>query len=542
MKRRKFFRAGMAGIGVAAVYISGCKMPSGEASHVSTSVTTPASPFELQEADILSLQELMNSGKYTSRSICEAYLKRIELVDRSGPMLNTIIELNPDALSLADALDKERKGGKVRGYLHGIPVLVKDNIDTGDKMMTTAGALAMVGNVAAKDAFIVAQLRKAGAVILGKTNLSEWANFRANRSSSGWSSRGGQTKNPYILDRNPCGSSSGSGAAASANLCAITIGTETNGSIACPSSINGIVGLKPTVGLVSRSGIIPISQTQDTAGPMTRTVTDAAILLSAIVGVDQEDPVTKESEGKVHADYTKFLEVNGLAGKRIGVEKSMLKGHEGVDKLLLEALDTMKSKGATIVEIDLISKVKEIGSSEFTVLQFEFKDGLNRYLSKAKAPVKSLQEVIDYNLKNEAKAMPFFKQDILESAQRKGGLDSIEYQTALKKILDISRGALNVVMKSEKLDAICGPTNGPSWCTDLVNGDTSTGYGIYGSAAIAGYPHITVPMGLTFGLPIGLSFIGLPYSEPSLLTLAFAYEQASQKRTVPEFKSIAILQ
>lgn len=481
------------------------------------------------------LQQGMGDGKYTSRKITELYLRRIESIDRNGISLNAIIEINPDALSIADALDAERKNGKIRGPLHGIPVLVKDNIDTGDKMMTTAGSLALEGHHAAQDAFIIKQLREAGAVIMGKTNLSEWANFRSERSSSGWSSRGGQTRNPYVLDRNPCGSSSGSGVAVAANLCAVAIGTETNGSIACPSSINGIVGIKPTVGLVSRSGIIPISHTQDTPGPMTRTVEDAAILLGAITGIDDKDGITYESENKSFTDYTRFLDINGLQGKKIGIEKSFLKVHEGVDELFQQAIDTLKQKGATVVEVDLLEKVKDISGEEYTVLQYEFKDGLNRYLVSTNAGVKTLSEVIDFNKNNEPLAMPYFKQEILEKSDKKESLESQEYKAALEKILSVSRNSIDDTLASLKLDAICGPTNGPSWCTDLVNGDFFTGYGMYSPAAIAGYPHISVPMGAVQGLPVGLTFLSKAYDEPGLISIAYAFEQASMKRAIPVF-------
>ena len=506
--------------------------------------TQPGAPheFELNEVTIDQLQEAMREGKYTSRAIAELYLKRIAEVDNDGPVLNSIIEVNPEALVIAEALDKERKEGKVRGPLHGIPVLLKDNIDTADKMMNTAGSLALEGNFPDKDAFIVKKLREGGAVILGKTNLSEWANFRSSRSSSGWSSRGGQTKNPYVLDRNPCGSSSGSGAAVAANLCAIAIGTETNGSIACPSSVNGIVGIKPTVGLLSRSGIIPISHTQDTAGPMTRTVRDAAIALGVLAGIDAEDPITQQSEGKAHRDYTGFLEAEGLKGKRIGVEKSFLKAHEAIDELLKQAIDTLKLKGAEIVEVDFLEKVKEASNDEYKVLQYEFKDGLNRYLAKVKGPIKSLKDVIDFNNQDEARAMPFFKQEILESSEKKGPLEGKEYKEALKKILSISRNGIDGMLKEHRLDALCGPTNGPTWCIDLVNGDFFTGYGMYSSASIAGYPHISVPMGMVHGLPIGLTFLSSAYHEPELLTIAYAYEQASKKREAPKFISTAIPQ
>lgn len=534
MKRRTFIKAGtLTGLSLTTLGVYSCRQntPSGEHAAADKNAV-----FALNEITIDDLQRKMEDGTLTSRSLTELYLKQIEDLDKDGPKLNSVIELNPDALAIADGLDRERKEGKLRGPMHGIPVLIKDNIDTGDKMMTTAGALAMEGHKASKDAFIITQLRKAGAVVLGKTNLSEWANFRSTRSSSGWSSRGGQTKNPYALDRNPCGSSSGSGAAVAANLCAVAIGTETNGSIACPSSINGIVGIKPTVGLLSRSGIIPISITQDTAGPMARTVKDAALLLGALTGVDSSDPITKESEGKYHTDYTKFLDPEGLEGKRIGVEKSLLKGHEVVDRLLSEAIAVMKSKGATIIEVDLLSKVREIDDAEYAVLQYEFKDGLNRYLSTANARMKSLKDVIAFNRQNENTAMPYFKQEILESSEAKGGLDSPEYREALKKILGTTRAALDNVMKEHQLAAICGPANGPTWCTDLINGDFFTGYGFYSTAAVAGYPHITVPMGVVFDLPIGLSFLGLPYGEPGLIAIAHAYEQSSKKRLQPSFR------
>jgi amidase len=432
-------------------------------------------------------------------------------------------------------MDKERKEGNVRGPLHGIPILIKDNINSADKMMTTAGALALEGNIASADAFIVTRLREAGAVLLGKTNLSEWANFRSERSTSGWSSRGGQTRNPYVLDRNPCGSSSGSGSAVSANLCAIAIGTETNGSIACPSSINGVVGIKPTVGLWSRSGIIPISATQDTAGPMTRTVKDAAILLGALTGIDERDPATASSKGKSQTDYTSFLKADGLKGKRIGIEKSYLKVHEGVDAILSKALDQMKNAGAEVIEVDLLGKTREAGGSEYMVLKYEFKDGVNKYLAGANAKVKSLEDVIKFNRDNEPKAMPYFKQEILEASQALGGLDSKEYTEALTKLLTVTRGALDNVFKENKLDALCGPANGPSWCTDLVNGDYSTGYGAYSPAAIAGYPSITVPMGMVFELPIGLAFIGKAFGEGELISIAYAYEQVSKNRIAPKF-------
>ena len=495
--------------------------------------------FSIEEITIDDLQKRFQSGQITARSVTQMYLDRIAAIDKSGPTINSIIELNPDALAIAELMDAERKAGKIRGPLHGIPILIKDNIDTADKMQTTAGALAMEGNIASKDAFIVAQLRAAGAVILGKTNLSEWANFRSSRSSSGWSSRGGQTHNPYVLDRSPCGSSSGSGASVSANLCVIAVGTETDGSIACPASMNGVVGIKPTVGLVSRTGIIPISKTQDTAGPLSRTVRDAAILLNILRGIDPNDPAPTynglPNPMTQKVDYTKFLDENALKGKQIGIEKSLLKHHEGIDNLLQKALETMKAKGATIVEVDLLSVSRKIGDSEYKVLQYEFKDGLNKYLKTANAKVKSLKEVIDFNLKNEAKTMPFFKQEILEMSEKLGDLSSKEYLEALAKYHPIIQKHMDNLLKDNKLDAICGPATGAAWCNDLVNGDAWSGYGAYGPAAMAGYPSVTVPMGAINGLPIGLSFMGKAWDEGNLIGLGYAFEQATKGRIVPKF-------
>ncbi|MFD2247274.1 amidase [Pontibacter ruber] len=541
MNRRNFLRnTSLASLTLSTLALGACQTSAPEEKKAENKSNTEdksaGQGFALEEATIGELQQKMQRGEYTSRAITELYLQRIEAIDHNGPRLLSVIEVNPDALSIADAMDQERKAGKVRGPLHGISVLIKDNIDTSDKMLTTAGSIALEGNRASKDAFIVAKLRESGAVLLGKTNLSEWANFRSTRSASGWSSRGGQNKNPYILDRTPCGSSSGSGVAVAANLCAVAIGTETDGSIVCPASVNGVVGFKPTVGLLSRSGIIPISHTQDTAGPLARTVTDAVILLGALTGVDTADPVTKESTGKALTDYTKFLDVNGLQGKRIGVEKSFLKGHEDIDSMLQEALDLLKSKGATIVEVEIIKKINELSASEYKVLQYEFKDGVNKYLATSNAKVKSLKEVIAFNKQHADKAMPYFKQEILESSEDLGDLNSKEYKEALQKNLTTSRKAINDLMKEHKLDAISGPTYGPSWCIDLVNGDSFSGYGLSTPAAIAGYPHITVPMGLVYGLPIGFSFFGTAYSEPELIRIAYAYEQASKKRTVPTFR------
>ncbi len=532
MNRRNFIRnSSVAGLSVSTLAVASCTNQTEK-----TTTNTPAftDDFVLNEATIGDLQQKMKAGQYTSADLTKLYLARIQAIDKAGPKLNSVIEINPDALAIAEAMDKERKAGKIRGPLHGIPILVKDNIDTGDKMMTTAGSLALEGHKAAKDAFVMARLRDAGAVLLGKTNLSEWANFRSTRSSSGWSSRGGQTRNPVVLDRSPCGSSSGSGSAVAANLCVVAVGTETDGSVIAPSSFCGIVGIKPTVGLVSRTGIIPISKTQDTAGPMTRTVTDAAILLGAMAGVDPADAVTVESTGKAASDYTPFLKLDGLKGKRIGIEKSFLTGHEGVVGLYKAAIDVLKKQGATIVEVDLLKAVRELGGAEFTVLQYEFKDGLNRYLATANAGVKSLADVIAFNKKNEARAMPYFKQETLESSQAKGDLTSKEYTEAVTKTKG-ARQIIDTMMASNKLDAICGTSIGYAGCIDLINGDYDTGFYFCPPAAMAGYPHITVPMGSVHELPVGLSFVGGAYQEGALLSVAYAYEQATKKRASPAF-------
>ena len=530
MQRRKFLRnTSAAGFTISSIF----NIAPLVAAPTKTFNTT-ADDFELNEITIDALQQAMQTGKYTSRKITELYLKRIAAIDKSGPLLNTIIELNPDALMIAVAMDAERKSGKLRGPLHGIPVLIKDNINTADKMMTTAGALALQNNHVAKDAFVVKQLREAGAVLLGKTNLSEWANFRSTRSSSGWSSRGGQTRCPYILERNPSGSSSGSGSAVAANLCVVAVGTETDGSVVSPSSVNGIVGIKPTVGLLSRSGIIPISSTQDTAGPMARTVKDAAILLGALTGYDEGDDTTKNSLGKGQKDYTTFLNADGLKNKRIGVEKSFLEGNKQIVDLFKEAIEILKNQGATIIEIELKKKLNDLGDAEFLVLQYEFKDGVNKYLSNANAAVKTLKDVIEFNKKNEAVAMPFFKQEILEMCEAKGDLNSSEYKEALHKTLS-SRLIIDDMIADNKLDAVCGVTNGLSWCIDLINGDYDTGFSFSTPAAISGYPHITVPMGAIHNLPIGISFMGSAYTEAALISLAYNFEQATKKRIPPTF-------
>lgn len=536
MERRNFIKAGsIAGLSLGALLGSSCnEMPvKTKANH---DETAQPGDFELNELTIDELQQKMQDKTYSSRQLTELYLQRIEQIDQNGPKLNAVIEVNPDASHIADDLDKERAAGKLRGPMHGIPVLIKDNINTGDQMHTTAGSLALADHRAAKDAFIVQQLRAAGAVILGKTNLSEWANFRSNHSVSGWSSRGGQTKCPYILDRNPSGSSAGSGTSASANLCAIAIGTETDGSIVSPASVNGLVGIKPTVGLWSRSGIIPISVTQDTAGPMARTVKDAAILLGALTDVDPEDSASVASKGKTEKDYTRFLDAEGLKGKRLGVEKSALKTNAATEKLLNEALDTLRKKGAVVVEVDLFKALNEVDEEEYAVLLYEFKAGLNKYLSTANTKVKSLADVIAFNAHHADKTMPYFKQEILELAQTKGGLDSPEYVSALKKSNVVSRTIIDNLLKSQSLDAFIAPTNGFAACTDLVNGNYGTGFSFSSPAAISGYPHITVPMGSYQGLPMGLSFFSTAYTEPELIKMAYSYEQASKKRTAPQFK------
>ena len=535
MRRRDFLTGTtLATVGLTTLFIEGCNNSKNNIGDVAVD-SDPTLAFELDEETIGSLQEKLTSGKYTSQQLVELYLKQIDVIDKNGLKLNAIIEINPDAVSIAKDMDMERSEGKRRGLLHGIPVVIKDNIDTADRMQTTAGSLAMVGNIASSDAFIIRKLREAGAVIIGKTNLSEWANFRSTQSSSGWSSRGGQTKNPYILDHNPCGSSAGSGAAVSANLCVVAVGTETDGSIVCPASVSGVVGIKPTVGLISRSGIIPISKTQDTAGPMARTVEDAAILLGALSGIDDKDFITYKSKGKSYKDYTQFLDLNALKGKRIGIEKKPQGTNQFINELLDRAVKLLKEQGAIIIEIDYIEKINALGEAEFEVLQYEFKDGLNRYLSSANAKVKSLQEVIDFNLANVDTAMPYFKQEILESSNLKSGLDDKKYSDALNKSHNGSKIILDSVFLEHKLDAICGITMGPACSIDLIYGDR-WGYSLTTPAAASGYPHITVPGGKVYDLPVGISFFGTSYSEPKLIGIAYSYEQASKNRMKPEFK------
>jgi amidase len=495
-------------------------------------------PFALDEVTLADLQAAMASGRMTARSITQQYIDRIQALDRAGPTLRAVLEINPDALSIADSLDRERRAGKVRGPLHGIPIVIKDNIDTADRMTTTAGSYALAGSIPLQDATIAARLRAAGAILLGKTNLSEWANFRSTHSSSGWSGRGGQAKNPYVLDRNPCGSSSGTGVAVAANMCAVGIGTETDGSIVCPSSLNGIVGIKPTVGLVSRAGIIPIAHSQDTAGPMTRTVRDAAILLGALAGADPRDSATSSSATRGQTDYTQFLDANGLRGARIGVARTKFFGYSDVtDKLINDALDAMKASGAVIVDPANIETAGKFDDAEFDVLLYEFKADLNNYLASlgSKAPVKSLQDIIDYNDRHKDQEMPFFGQEIMIQAQAKGPLTEKKYLDELASNLKMSRtDGIDATMDKYKLDAIVAPTGSPAWPTDLINGDHFTGASST-PAAVAGYPNINVPAGFSHGLPVGISFFGRAYSEPTLIKLAYAYEQATKHRRAPQF-------
>ena len=514
------------------------------ATTLAAAITKPFSPppaFELEELTIADLQQGLSSGKYTSRQLVEKYTDRINDVDKKGPALHSVIEMNPDAEQIAAALDRERKEKGPRGPLHGIPVLIKDNIDTQDRMMTTAGSLALVGAKPQRDAFVAQRLREAGAIILGKTNLSEWANFRSSKSSSGWSGRGGQTKNPYVLERNPCGSSSGSGAAVAANLCTVAVGTETDGSVVCPSSANSLVGIKPTVGLVSRAGIIPIAHSQDTAGPMARTVTDAAILLAAMTGVDPRDEATNASRGKSVTDYRQFLNKDGLRGMRLGIARKHFGFNERVDKLMNDLLAEMKRLGAVLVDPADVPTTGKFDDSELEVLLYEFKADLNAYLAGLgpQAPVRSLKDVIAFNEKNRDREMPYFGQDTMIKAEAKGPLTSKPYLAALQKnhLLTRTQG-IDAVMKKNQLDALVAPTGGPAWPTDWINGDHFTG-GYSSASAIAGYPHITVPAGYVFGLPVGISFFGGAFSEAKLIKIAYAFEQATKVRRPPEFLSTA---
>ena len=529
LNRRHFLQTGaLAGVAAA--------LPAAAATAPEPPEQTTTKPFELDEITIAELQAGMASGKYTAHSIAEKYLARIEAIDKRGPAVNSVIEVNPDALAIADSLDKERAQQHVRGPLHGIPVLIKDNIDTADRMQTTAGSLALLGSKPVLDSFVAQKLREAGAVILGKTNLSEWANIRSSHSSSGWSGRGGQTRNPYVLDRNPCGSSSGSGAATSANLCAVAVGTETDGSVVCPSSANGLAGIKPTLGLISRAGIVPIAHSQDTAGPMARTLRDAAILLSTLAGMDPRDGATAANEGKAATDYTKFLDPNGLRGARIGVARKYFGFNDAVDRLMEDVIGEIKRQGAEIIDPADLPSHGKFNDSEFAVLLYELKADLNKYLAARPGAPASLKDIIDFNERNRDKEMPYFGQDIFLKAEAKGPLTEKDYIDALDNNHRLSQSeGIDAVMDQNKLDAILAPTAGPSWFTDWVDGDGSGGGGSSNAAAVAGYPNITVPAGFIFGLPVGVSFFGRAWSEPTLLKIAYGFEQATKARRAPQF-------
>jgi amidase len=521
--RRDFLRLGSMGGALA--------LSRGRASAASSAA------FEFEEATLEDLQRRMAAGTLTARRLTAAYLSRIAALDRKGPALHHVIETSPDALSVAEALDAERRAKGARGPLHGIPILLKDNVDTADKMTTTAGSLALAGSIPPRDATVARKLREAGAVLLGKTNLSEWANIRSNRSSSGWSARGGQAKNPYVLDRNPCGSSSGSAAAVAANLCALAIGTETDGSIVCPSSANGIVGIKPTLGLVSRAGIIPIAHSQDTAGPMARTVRDAAVLLGALVGVDDRDLATADAASRGASDYTRFLDADGLRGARIGVVRKSFGFNPRVDRLMEDALAEMVRRGAVLVDPAELPHAGEYDDSELEVLLFELKADLAAYLRALgpSAPVKTLADVIAFNDAHRAEEMPYFGQELFLKAEEKGPLTTPAYRDALEKNQRLARAeGIDAVMDQHRLDALVAPTGGPAWTTDLVNGDHFSG-GSSTAPAVAGYPNINLPVGSIYGLPVGISFIGRAWSEPTLLKLAFAFEQATHFRRPPRF-------
>lgn len=490
--------------------------------------------FDIEEKTVMELQNAMKKGDVTSKQLLEIYLERIKNIDGK---LNSIIEVNPDAIAIAEQMDKERKNGKVRSQMHGIPVVIKDNIDTADKMKTTAGSLALVNAPTPKqDAFIVKQLRDAGAVIMGKTNLSEWANFRSENSSSGWSGRGGQTHNPYILDRSPCGSSSGSGVAVAANLTAVAIGTETDGSVICPASINGVVGIKPTLGLVSRSGIIPIAHSQDTAGPMARTVTDAVILSNAMVAEDKKDSITSQIKIKSEKDYTKFLDKNGLKEAKIGVIRQYFGKNARLDKLMEENLKKMEKNGAKLTDVEF-PDLRNFGDDEYQVLLYEFKADLNEYLKNRGGKYDTLEKLIEFNKQNADKEMPYFEQEIFEKAQKKKDLEDRTYRLSLlkSKVLSQDKG-IDMVLDKDKLDAVVAPSNAQAWMIDLINGDSPTNYVSSSTlSAVSGYPNITVPSGFLNEMPIGMSFIGREFSESTLIKLAYSWEQATKARRKPKY-------
>lgn len=536
--RRRFIGTMAAGSAGLALGASGCAPDEPGAGASGGGQADAVAPFELDEVTVSELQASMESGERSARSITEAYLARIEALDGQGPELRAILETNPDALALADELDAERRAGTVRGPLHGIPVAIKDNIDTADGMTTTAGSLALEGSIPPQDSFLAERLRAAGAIILAKANLSEWAYFRGYRATSGWSARGGQCRNPYALNRNPCGSSSGSGVAVSANLVPLTIGTETGGSIMCPSSINGVVGIKPTVGLWSRSGVIPISHSQDTAGPMARTVRDAAVLLGPLTGVDARDDATAASAGNAHTDYTQFLDPDGLRGARIGVARSFTGFDPRIVTLFDEALDAMRAAGAVVIDPTNLDASAWNDPLSLVLLEYEFKADLNAYLAALgpDAPVRTLADVIAFNEANADREMPHFGQERMHDAQARGPLTDPEYLNARATIQRNNReDGIDRLMNEHRLDAIVAPTMDLAWPTDHIKGDRLEGGSSAGPAAIAGYPDISVPMGFVKGLPVGISFFGRAWSEPTLLRVAYAYEQATNHRRPPTF-------
>lgn len=545
--RRQFVRRGVAvgaGIALAGRPAMGDEVRDEVRDGAGAPTGRPLPPFALEEVTVAELQAGMASGRYTAHGIAERYLERIHAIDRTGPSVNSVIEVNPDALAIAAQLDAERAAGKVRGALHGIPILIKDNIDTGDRMKTTAGSLALAGSHAPRDAGVVVRLRDAGMVILGKTNLSEWANWRSSRSSSGWSGRGGLTRNPYALDRNACGSSSGTGAAIAANLAAVGIGTETDGSIVCPSNANALVGIKPTVGLVSRSGIIPISASQDTAGPMCRSVRDAAALLGVMAGVDERDGATAASAGRIAPDYTVYCDAAGLKGARIGIVRQLFNAGPAVTKVMEDALAAMRDAGAILVDPVAVPSLGGFEAAEYEVLLYESKAGLDAYFATLTAPgmPKTLADVIRFNEAHAETSMPYFGQDILVRAQEKGGLDSPAYRKARATCRRLTREqGIDMVLRKQRLDALVAPTGGPAWLTDLVNGDHFGG-GSSSLAAVSGYPSITVPAGRVFGLPVGISFVAGAWEEGKLVRLAYAFEQAVGARRPPRFLATAAVQ
>lgn len=552
MDRRGFLRLGAAG-GLAAAVPGAADWAEAGAEPPGGLETAPSGAgsafrggwdqFELAGAGVSDLREAMESGERTAREITARYIERIRALDERGPELRQVLEVNPDALSVAGRRDRERERGETRGPLHGIPVVLKDNIDTGDRMDTAAGSLALAGTSAPRDAYIVERLREAGAVLLAKANLSEWANFRSTESSSGWSGRGGQGRNPYALDRTPCGSSSGSAAVVAAEYAPLAIGTETDGSVTCPAAACSVVGVKPTLGLWSRSGIIPIAHSQDTAGPMTKSVEDAAILLGALTGVDPRDPRTKESRGEVPSDFTQFLDPAGLEGARLGVARRDFFGYtEETDRVGEEALEALEAAGAELVEDVEIPHAGEYGGAEWTVLQYEFRADLNAYLEdRARRagglPVESLEEIIRFNERNADREMPWFGQDILEMSAGKGSLESEEYLEALERSKRLAGPeGIDAALEEDDLDALVGMTSSPPWRIDLVNGDAGHGSATT-PAAVAGYPHVTVPAGYVHGLPVGFSFVGTAWSEPDLLRFAHAFETEMDARERPRFRT-----